>query len=115
MWSILSETPGNIGGGGPGVKFGGSGNEFYNGRFGPKIGGQPGLGQATKESEGAVLAALRWLRDHQSSDGSWKCPRNSHATSGLALLAFFAHGETADSKDFGDAVGRGLGISCPFD
>ncbi|MEI6084946.1 MAG: prenyltransferase/squalene oxidase repeat-containing protein, partial [Verrucomicrobiota bacterium] len=74
----------------------------------PKIGDPVGHPQATKASEAAVLAALRWLRDHQESNGSWKCPRSSSATTGLALLAFFAHGETDDSTEFGDAVNRGL-------
>jgi len=110
LYPLSPTMPANVGTSLTGGKPGGSGNPFYKTRFNIEVGGPAGTGRATKESEGAVLAALRWLRDHQESDGSWRCSRNSPATSGLALLAFLAHGETADSKDFGDAVGRGLGF-----
>jgi len=55
-------------------------------------------------TERAVLKALRWLKDHQEPDGSW-CPRgHPDAMTGLALLAFLAHGETPASPEFGRTV-----------
>ena len=51
-------------------------------------------GDAT--TEGAVLKALRWLKKTQQSDGSWKPSPVSNT--GLAILAFLAHGETPSSK-----------------
>mgnify|MGYP000030778279 CR=1 FL=1 len=63
-----------------------------------------GLGEQT---ERAVLKALAWLRDHQYPDGSWG-PHYRAAMTGLALLAFLAHGETTASPEYGDAIRRGL-------
>ena len=61
-------------------------------------------GDAT--TEGAVLKALRWLKKTQQSDGSWKPSPVSNT--GLAILAFLAHGETPSSKEFGNAVQRAM-------
>lgn len=72
--------------------------------------GRPTGTGPTRQTETSVLAALRWLQNNQEADGSWKSPRSSHAVTGLALLAFLAHGETADSADFGATVGKGLGF-----
>lgn len=63
-----------------------------------------GLGGRT---EYAVKKALKWLRDHQYPDGSWG-PRYRAGMTGMALLAFLAHGETTASEEYGDAVRRGL-------
>ncbi len=62
-------------------------------------------GRVGDATERAVLRALRWLKEHQSPDGSW-APANQDAMTGLALLAFLAHGETPDSPEFGATVQR---------
>jgi len=58
-------------------------------------------------TETAVLKALRWLKKTQNKDGSW-APQESEAMSGLALLAFLAHGETPLSEEFGMAVQKAM-------
>jgi hypothetical protein len=57
-------------------------------------------------TERAVLRGLRWLKDHQNSDGSWGDTRKNDfcAFTGFALLAFLAHGETPSSPEFGPTV-----------
>jgi hypothetical protein len=50
---------------------------------------------------------LQWLKTHQLSDGSWP-GQEPTAMTGLALLAFLAHGDTPASQEFGDAITRGL-------
>jgi len=52
-------------------------------------------GRGGDATERAVLKALRWLKEHQSPDGSW-APVHKDAMTGLGLLAFLAHGETPD-------------------
>jgi hypothetical protein len=57
----------------------------------------------------AVNRGLRWLRDSQNKDGSWGADTNElRAATGLALLAFFARGETPSSQEFGKTVQEGL-------
>lgn len=58
-------------------------------------------------TESAVLKALRWLKNTQSSNGSWS-KSQPDAMSGLALLAFLAHGETPLSEEFGPTVQRAM-------
>lgn len=59
--------------------------------------------------EKAVLAGLRWLKDNQEPDGSWK-KQGAPPVAGtaLAVLCFLGHGETTDSKEFGPTVAKGL-------
>ncbi len=59
----------------------------------------------SSRTEMAVLKGLRWLRDHQNSDGSWgQTTGYKPAFTALALLAFLAHGETPSSAEFGACV-----------
>ena len=58
------------------------------------------------QTEGAVLKALRWLKKTQNSDGSWSPSPVSNT--GLAILAFLAHGETPASKEFGYTVQKAM-------
>lgn len=58
-----------------------------------------GGGSAT---EAAVLRALRWMKKNQASEGYWGVTKP--AMTGLALLAFLAHGETPSSEEFGLTV-----------
>ena len=73
-------------------------------------GGRGGGGSGpTAVTESAVLRALRWLKANQNADGSW-APEFPGGMTGLALLAFLAHGETPspECKEFGETVNRGL-------
>ena len=58
------------------------------------------------QTEGAVLKALRWLKKTQNSDGSWSPSPVSNT--GLAILAFLAHGETPASQEFGYTVQKAM-------
>lgn len=57
-------------------------------------------------TEKAVLKSLRWLKTQQRPDGSWE--KNADAMTGLALLAFLAHGETPSSQEFGETVSKAI-------
>jgi hypothetical protein len=63
--------------------------------------------QKAQKTEMAVLKALQWLQAKQTTDGSWP-GQEPTAMTGLALLAYLAHGETTSSAVFGDTVTRGL-------
>lgn len=63
-----------------------------------------GMGERT---EYAVKKALEWLSTHQDPDGSWG-PSYRVSMTGLALLTFFAHGETTASEDYGLNIKKGL-------
>ena len=76
-------------------------NAGVRGRY---TGGGAQYGDANTER--AVLKALRWLKLHQNSDGSW--PGVKPASTGLAILTYLAHGETPSSPEFGKTVERGL-------
>ena len=65
-----------------------------------------GAGYGDPTTEAAVLKALRWLKKTQKSDGSW-APQPISNT-GLAILAYLAHGETPASKEFGYTVESAL-------
>ncbi|MDB6153112.1 MAG: hypothetical protein JWL90_1565 [Chthoniobacteraceae bacterium] len=58
-------------------------------------------------SEKAVMAGLRWLKQHQSEDGSWS-PEFTPSMTGFAILCFLGHGETPESPEFGPTVKKGL-------
>ena len=58
-------------------------------------------------TELAVLRALRWLKATQAANGSW-APSQQPAMTGLALLAYLAHGETPTSEEFGPTVQKGM-------
>ena len=62
--------------------------------------------ESARQTEGAVMRALRWLKQLQQADGSW--PRNKPAMTALAVLAFLAHNETPASPEFGETVRRGI-------
>jgi len=74
------------------------------GSIGAMTRGGAGYGDATTEA--AVLKALRWLKKTQKSNGSW-APQPVSNT-GLAILAYLAHGETPASKEFGYTVESAL-------
>ncbi len=60
-----------------------------------------------KQTEEAVLRALRWLKKTQNKDGSW--PKAKVAMTGLAILTFLAHGEKpGESEEFGPTVQAAL-------
>jgi hypothetical protein len=60
-----------------------------------------------EKSEKAVMAGLRWLRQHQNEDGSWATEYRPSMT-GFAILCFLGHGETPESPEFGPTVKKGL-------
>jgi len=64
-------------------------------------------GRLGEHTERAVLKALRWLKEHQSEDGSWS-PQHQEAMTGLGLLTFLAHGETPASEEFGLTVQKAI-------
>jgi hypothetical protein len=74
---------------------------------------------ATASTEASVMNALRWLKSVQEPDGSWTLASGAAvgarsdsgaapAMTGLALLAYLAHGETPNSAEFGYVVEKGL-------
>ena len=60
-----------------------------------------------EKSERAVMAGLRWLKEHQNEDGSWSTEHKPSMT-GLATLCFLGHGETPESPEFGTTVKKGV-------
>lgn len=58
----------------------------------------------SKAAQQSLLKALDWLARNQKPDGSWG---NSGST-GLALLAYLAHGETPKSQRYGKTVSKAI-------
>ena len=56
-----------------------------------------------EQCEDAVVATLRWLKKTQNADGSW-CDNKKVGMTGLGLLTFLGHCETAGSEEFGETV-----------
>jgi hypothetical protein len=56
-----------------------------------------------EKCEDAVVESLRWLKESQNKDGSW-CSNNTIGMTGLALLSYLGHCETAQSEEFGETV-----------
>lgn len=59
-------------------------------------------------TEQSVIKALEWLKNHQQPDGSWQPKGDAPAMTGLALLAFLAHGETTASERYGATVEKAI-------
>lgn len=57
---------------------------------------------APTEADEHVLRALRFLKSTQAADGGWG-RRHRSAMTGLALLAYLGHCETAISEEFGES------------
>ncbi|HPF14830.1 MAG: terpene cyclase/mutase family protein [Planctomycetes bacterium] len=97
-----------------------------SGKFGPR--GPGGRGKGTRGSQLGVEQGLKWLRDHQSEDGSWDvdeyfvhnvrggtdCREGAGIASqdvgitGLALLAFLAEGSSTRQGEYKEVVRRGI-------
>ncbi len=60
----------------------------------------------SRTTEDAVMKALRWLKDHQKPEGYWTGVKAPYT--GMALLAFLAHGETPSSPEFGQTVEKAI-------
>ena len=60
------------------------------------------------QTEAAVLKALRWLKHTQQPNGCWGGGLFPTSNTGLAILAFLAHGETPGSKEFGPTVQKAI-------
>ena len=85
----------------------GPGGGGFGQRVGPMRAQSIAKHKGTQDTEKAVLAALRWLKDHQNPNGSWGTSR-TEAVGALGLLAFLGHGETPDSEEFGATVTKAV-------
>ncbi|MCG3149158.1 MAG: hypothetical protein PCFJNLEI_02617 [Verrucomicrobiae bacterium] len=85
----------------------GPGGGGFGHRVGPMRAQKIKQGGGSGDTERAVLAALRWLKEQQTKDGSW-AGYSKEASSALATLCFLGHGETPDSEEFGPTVSRAL-------
>lgn len=88
-----------------GKSFQGRGNLQGRSRLLKRYGG-------SKKTESAVEKALDYLVSVQNANGGWGSSDSFKtgdvaALSSLALLAFFSHGETFQSKKYGDNIRRG--------
>ena len=76
----------------------------FPGDRGKYTGGGDKYGDVLTES--TVLKALRWLKKTQRTDGSWN--GNPISNTGLAVLAYLAHGEKPGGGEFGSTVMQAL-------
>jgi|GEM_PF-827366 hypothetical protein len=81
----------------------GPGGGGFGLRVGPMKARRAREGGSSMEAEKSVMAALRWLKDHQESNGAWKSDQPL-AITGLATLAFLGHGHTPDDAEFGRTI-----------
>ncbi len=81
----------------------GPGGGGFGQRVGPMKSRRIREGGSSAEAERAVMAALRWLKEHQRPDGSWES-KHATAVSGLATLCFLGHGHTTDDPEFGQTL-----------
>lgn len=65
-------------------------------------------GGGSGEGQLALARGLQWLAQVQKSDGSWGDGGNSPALTGMAVLAFLAHGELPSSARYGSTVTKGI-------
>lgn len=106
---VALTAPGGLGDtaiGTVGIK--GLGGGIWGARMGPQRDSSLSQYNGSTETERAVVAGLRWLKAHQEANGSWRCGESTAAGTALAALAFLGHGETPDSVEFGDTVGKAL-------
>jgi len=62
-----------------------------------------------RNTEDAVMRALRWLKTQQRPDGGWAGQSEGTGSTGFAILAYLAHGETPGvSDEFGLTVQRAI-------
>jgi len=109
---------------GPRVRKPDGGNQSIVGR-GPRRNDAVGIGDATRDSERAVDAALKWLAEHQSADGSWsfdhrdglcqgRCPNPGsmkaakNAATAMALMTFLGAGHSHVEGRYKENVAKGL-------
>ncbi|MEX2606349.1 MAG: prenyltransferase/squalene oxidase repeat-containing protein [Kiritimatiellia bacterium] len=65
----------------------------------------------SRQTEDAVIRALKWLKENQLADGSWQGKGSANSKTGmtgLALLTFLAHGETPSSVEYGETVQKAI-------
>lgn len=88
----------------------GPGGGGFGQRVGPMRAQSIAKYKGSADTEKAVLAALRWLKNNQQPNGSWAGTKNDHvpALAALGALAFLGHGETPDSEEFGATVNKAL-------
>jgi Prenyltransferase and squalene oxidase repeat len=83
-----------------------SGKEMARRQYGDRIAAMEKAG-GTENAAFAVLAGLRWLKEHQNEDGSWSTECRP-AMTGFALLCFLGHGELSNSPEFGSTVKKAV-------
>jgi hypothetical protein len=86
----------------------GPGGGGFGQRLGPMRAQSLAKYSGSAETEKAVLAGLRWLKNNQQPNGSWPCHQSVAAGTALAALAFLGHGEMPDSEEFGPTVNKAL-------